>query len=301
MKKQIILAGKESYFLQRLADYVNSKGEVEAFLCTRKEQLKEEVKKREASAVFYVEGFEAEDDTGVECIALNADPSKEEGIYQFQSAGSLYKAMQKYIWKERPCRPVPQSERKICAVYSPLGRSGKTSFACAYAKEHSFFYIGMEEYGIKTNDFCKEGDLFYHMKGRNGDIVSFLLNHAEDWEGIQVFGSPVLFTDLRSLDAGDYWWLLEEIRRDRRMPSVIVDFGSSCLTDFEILDYFDKVYLPLVSGETEDRKIRMFKELLYETNGRMEGKLKEIMVPSLPWNSPEFLKQIRYMDGLTYE
>lgn len=301
MKKHIILVGAESQFLQRLGDYVNNKGEAEAFLCVRAEELAGEVKRREAAVVFYMEGFSGVEDIDVESVPLVTNPLQEDGIYQFQSAGSLYKAMQKYIWKERPCRPVPPGERKICAVYSPLGRSGKTSFACAYAREHSFFYIGMEEYGFNTNDFCNRGSLLYHMKGRNKDIISFLLTYAEDWEGVRVFGSPTLFTDIRSIDAEDYRWFLEEIRRDKRMPSVMMDFGSGCLTDYEILDYFDQVYVPIVNGSTEERKMKQFKELLYEANGRMEGKLTEIMVPSLPWSSPEFLKQIRYMDGLTYE
>lgn len=301
MKKTIGLAGEENGFLIRLLDYVNKKGEVEAFFCSDKESLAEEIRKREPEIMFILEGFMEDISAAVNTVPFVKEPDKKEGIYQYQSAANLYKEMRRHIWKETPCRSIQDEEKKLYAVYSPLGRSGKTSFACAYAKAHSFFYLGMEEYGFLTNDFCREGELLYHIKNRREGIGSYLLEHAEMQDGIYMFGAPIRYTDIRWLDAEDYRWFLKELRSDRRIPSVIVDFGSSCVTDFEILDYFDQVFLPILTGETEERKLVQYKELLYEMNGNMEGRLKEIMVPPLTWKHPEFLEKVRYMEGLTYE
>lgn len=301
MKKIIGLAGAESNFLHRLMDYVNSQGEAEAFLCMREESLLEEIRRREPVVMFCLESFAKECQMPVARIDFVAEQDREEGIYQYQSAGALYKEMRRHIWKEGPKRMAADGEQHIYAVYSPLGRSGKTSFACAYAREHSFFYISMEEYGVITNNFCAEGSLLYYIKNRKPEITSRMRQMAEDWEGISVIGAPVLFTDIRGLDWSDYSWFLEQMRRDKTMPSVIVDFGSCCMIDLEILDLFDLVYLPILPGKTEERKLGQFKELLYEVNGRMEDKLKEIIVPAMSWKAPEFLERVRYMDGLTYE
>ena len=301
MKKMIGLAGAETSFLHRLMDYVNGRGEAEAFLCTREDRLKDELSRKEPSVLFCMENFANGEDLSVQRIDFVSDPDRKDGIYQYQSAGSLYKEMRRYIWNEVPKRSNVDQEQQVIAVYSPLGRSGKTSFALAYAREHSFFYIGMEEYGIATNDFCTEGGLLYYIKNRKKEILSYLAGMMEDWEGVRVLGSPALFTDIRQLTGEDFAWFLGEIRSREDMPSVIIDFGSSCLVHLEVLDLFDQVYVPILAGITEERKMRQFKSLLYEMNGRMEDQLREIKVPVMSWKEPGFLASIQYMDGLSYE
>ena len=300
MKKIIGLAGTETGFLHRLMDYVNGRGEAEVFLCTEAEQLREEILRRQPSVIFCMESFAKNVEFPAQRIDFIREPDSK-GIYQYQSAGALYKEMRKYIWKEIPKRTGMDQKQQIIAVYSPLGRSGKTSFALAYAREHSFFYIGMEEYGISTNDFCERGGLLYYIRNRKKDILSCLPAMIEDWEGVKVIGSPMLFTDVRQLTGEDLAWFLGELRSQETLPSVIMDFGSSCLAHLEVLDLFDQVYIPILSGVTEERKLRQFKSLLYEINGRMEGQIREIIVPELAWKNPDFLSKIRYMDGLSYE
>ena len=301
MKKMIGLAGAETSFLHRLMDYVNSRGEADVFLCTKEEELRDEVRRKEPVVIFCMEGFAKGIELPVQRIDFIPETDKEEGIYQYQSAGSLYKEMRRYIWKDVPKRIMTDKEKKLLAVYSPLGRSGKTSFALAYAREHSFFYISMEEYGISTNDFCAGGGLLYHIKNRKSDIVSYLIGMMENWEGVRVLGAPSLFTDIRQLNGDDFAWFLNELRSNGNIPSVIIDFGSSSLVHLEILDLFDQVYVPILSGVTEERKLKQFKALLYEMNGRMEKQLKEIIVPAMSWKDKDFLSKIRYMDGLSYE
>jgi hypothetical protein len=301
VKKIIGLAGAEPSFLHRLMDYVNGRGEAEAFVCIEEEGLKEEVLRKEPEVLFCMENFARGINLPMQRIDFVPEQDGRKGIYQYQSAGVLYKEMRKFIWKEVPKRIGTNQEEQLIAVYSPLGRRGKTSFALAYAREHSFFYIGMEEYGIITNDFCTEGGLLYHIKNRKKDILSYLAGVMEDWEGVRVLGSPTLFTDIRELTGEDFVWFMNELRSQKNMPSIIMDFGSNCLIHLEVLDLFDQVYVPILSGMTEERKLQQFKSLLYEMNGRMENQIKEIMVPDLSWKNPDFMAQIRYMDGLCYE
>ena len=94
---------------------------------------------------------------------------------------------------------------------------------------------------------------------------------------------------------------MSELRSQKNMPSIIIDFGSNSLVYLEVLDLFDQVYVPILSGVTEERKLSQFKSLLYEMNGKMEDQLREIIVPGLSWKDPEFLSSVRYMDGLSYE
>ncbi len=301
VKKIIGLAGAEPSFLHRLMDYVNGRGEAEAFVCIEEEGLKEEVLRKEPEVLFCMENFARGINLPMQRIDFVPEQNRADGIYQYQSAGALYNEMRKFIWKEVPKRIGSNQEQQMIAVYSPLGRSGKTSFALAYAREHSFFYIGLEEYGIITNDFCAEGGLLYHIKNKKKDILSYLAGMMEDWEGVKVLGSPTLFTDIRELTGEDFVWFLNELRSQENMPSIIMDFGSNCLVHLEILDLFDQVYVPILSGVTEERKLQQFKSLLYEMNGRMENQMKEIIVPNLSWKDPDFMAQIRYMDGLCYE
>lgn len=292
MAYRIGIAGDESRYWLNLMEYLNSQTRIQVFLCTKDECLIEEVMSKEAEVLFLREDYEGEMEFGIPCIRFSMDRENRDTVYQLQPAHKIYEQMCHFIEKKMDSG----NQGKAFAVYSPLGRSGKTSFACAYGRAHSFFYIGMEEYGIKGNNNKNTGEILYHIRNRKEGIANYLCSFSEDWYGLSLIASPVYYQDIRLMESEDFRWFLEQIRQDGRGLSVMMDFGSGCLPDFEILDCFDKVYVPILDGEEEQRKLDCFFELLYEVNGRMQGKIQRIKVPDIPWWKEEFLENVRYLD-----
>ena len=121
----------------------------------------------------------------------------------------------------------------------------------------------------------------------------------EERKGVQMLASPTFFSDIHLMEVEDFRWFLEQVREDTKLPSVFVDFGTGTLLDMEVLDYFDKVYVPVLSGVTEEEKLRRFWELLWEVNGDMKDKMIKIVVPQISWEEEGFLEQVQYVDGLS--
>ena len=140
MKQTVGIAGQATGYWIKLMEYMNSQGRFDAFVCTQEESMEEELKKRKPSVLFREQGFAKDVVFQGQEVSFVPDKASREGIYLYQPADRIYEEMLRWMTKEQICSELPErNEKYIFAVYSPLGRSGKTSFALAYAKKFSFF------------------------------------------------------------------------------------------------------------------------------------------------------------------
>lgn len=292
MKQLIGIAGRESGYWIKLMEYINSRGRIEAFVCTREDCLAKELEKRQPVVLFREVDFAQEVKFSGKEVVIYSDSASADGIYQYQPAEYIYDAMIGYLELEPVTNCGKADEKKICAVYSPLGRSGKTSFALAYARRHSFFYLGMEDYGIQGNNIHDMGEVLYHIRNRTENITDRVLNWIEEWNGVKMLGSPTLFQDIKLLSVEDYQWFFDRLR-NTEFPSVIVDMGTGCLMDFDIFQLFDCIYVPVLSGKSNQNKLDLFWKLILEIYGEISDKFRVIEVPNMEWTSGEFLSLVK--------
>lgn len=293
MVKQLIgIAGRESGYWIKLMEYINSRGRIEAFVCTREDCLEKELEQRQPVALFREADFAKGVQFSGKEVVIHSDCANSDGIYQYQPAECIYDAMVGCLGLETIADYSKMGEKKIYAVYSPLGRSGKTSFALAYAKDHSFFYLGLEEYGITGDGIHDMGEVLYHIRNRTENITDKVLSWVAEWKGVKMLGSPGLFQDIKLLSFEDYQWFFEQLRKVE-FPSVIVDIGTGCLMDFEIFQLFDCIYVPFLPGKSNQNKLDLFWKLILEVYGEVSDKFRVIEVPNMDWTSIEFLSMIK--------
>jgi hypothetical protein len=294
LKRTVGIAGQESEYWVKLMEYLNRQGRFETFVCTREECLEEEIQKRKPVVLFREQGFASEvsfDGTEVFFVSSRTAGS---GIYPYQPAERIYEEMLGYLPKEQLFVPTGDAkEKKVCCVYSPLGRSGKTSFALSYAKRHSFFYIGLEDYGITGESIHGMSEILYYIHNRKEGITETVLEMSESWKEIRMLRSPFLFQDIRQISVEDYAWFFENLRKDPVFPSVIVDLGTGCLPDFEMFDFFDQIYVPILDGSVETAKLRKFWNLLQEIDGSVSDRFRILRVPRKNWEEEGFLDQVK--------
>lgn len=293
MKQIVGIAGRETGYWIKLMEYMNSQGHFETFVCTQEESMKDELEKRKPSILFREQGF-AEDVVfqGQEVMFVT-DKTSREGIYQYQPADLIYEEMLRCMSMEEVlAEPREQSRKSICAVYSPLGRSGKTSFALAYAKEFSFFYIGMEDYGLPGESEHNMSEVLYHIRTHKERMAQTVMELSESWQGIQMLSSPIIFQDIKQLSIEDYEWFFQQLREEETFPSVIIDLGTGCLPDFEIFSLFDKVYVPVLNEQRAREKMRIFWNLIFEIYGAIDNRYRVVKVPDRDWQEDGFLERI---------
>lgn len=288
------IGAKKSGYWCHLVDYIQKKGLWQMELFTEKERLLESVEDSSMDVLFLQKDFCDRDSFSIPVIYFGEGT---DCILPYREAEQVFLDMKAVLASQSGEEIGDKGRERLVAVHSPSGRSGATDFALAYCKEHSFFYLGMEEYGTVGKDRSSMEELLYHIRNRKKDIGETLEALSEEWQGIRMIPSPEFFSDIHRVQSEDFLWFFEQVRGVQGGMSLLFDFGTGMLDHLEILDAFDKVYVPVVAGEREEEKLKVFQNMLLEVNGDKKEKLIFIQVPKKPWNQEGFLDEVKYLEG----
>lgn len=151
-----------------------------------------------------------------------------------------------------------RTEHPVIAMFSPVGRCGKTKFAlslgCTEAKRR-WLYVGMEEYGSVINDITEyescewQDELLYFIKERDTEKIMQIL---ECCQGIL----PSIFSpfDGRQMTREDWEWIVDLMRKQSFCWGTVFDIGTGILQDIDWLDSFDWVLVPFLAGEPQKKE-----------------------------------------------
>ena len=155
-------------------------------------------------------------------------------------------------------------QKTMAAIYSPVGRCGKTTLALEVAKKEDYgkwIYIGLEDYSSFLEE--REGDedtgaddFFYYIKERQAEK---LLSVVKSRNGIIFSGSS--FFDTRQINYEDLEWL-KGVLQEWDCSGIICDIGTGILTDLELLSLFDYILVPYLKGEISMIKKQNFEQML---------------------------------------
>ncbi|MBE5941511.1 MAG: hypothetical protein E7264_03105 [Lachnospiraceae bacterium] len=203
--------------------------------------------------------------------AFSGSEKTEDGIYmtkRFQKAMGIGKIAESIIQQKIQ----EQVKDVICvAIYSPVGRCGKTALALDIAKNNYYgrwMYIGLEDYASfgQTEDDKEPDEAIYFWKERKGDAF---LEVVKELEG--VLGTGTSLFDRKHLNEEDYRWLKGEVLKEQ-YKGIIFDLGSGVVNNPNIFNVFDKIVVPFVSKESALQKKHRFERMLKQH--AMEGVLR---------------------------
>lgn len=178
----------------------------------------------------------------------------------------------------------------ICmAVYSPIGRCGKTRLSQALCASNSFneglaegrkLYLGMEEYGNPDTEYHGMEELLYYMKQKSSNLSMKIKAIAKEEAGYDKLFSPLTYQELRELQKEDVEFLLNAIRLEGFYSFLLVDIGPASLATLEILAEFDVIYLPYLRNAEAQNKLRAFCQTLKNLNvwDRVSGNCYPILL-----------------------
>lgn len=180
-------------------------------------------------------------------------------ICRYQSAKAIGKAMREVL---KRMTADTQGAKPMAAVYSPIGRCGKTSFALEIAKNECYgkwLYIGMEDYSSfrEKEERSGKGDTFlYFVKERQKQKLLELIEE----DGI--IASAFSFFDTKQIEKDDVEFI-ESVLKESTYEGAIFDIGSGVLSDFSIFSLFEVIVVPYLSAESAMIKKERFEQLLY--------------------------------------
>lgn len=230
-----------------------------------------------------------------------ADLGEEEwAIGKYQCADEIIRQVFEFYvdrTKENVMRCMNKERARLVAVYSPIHRVGKTTFALALgrecAKSKKVLYMNLEEYAgvdASQNASMNLGDLLYYLRQGNGNLGIRLQAAVKEDEGLDVVPPIPIVLDMKEVTIEEWEALITELLENSLYEMVILDVGESVQGLFPLLELCDRVYMPVLEDEISRRKLKQYQDNVEQL--KLE-KLKRITYQFvMPQNPEEFAKML---------
>lgn len=185
-------------------------------------------------------------------------------IYRYESARAVGKMLESIVMQ---MRMAAGQEKPMVAIYSPVGRCGKTTLALEVVHGEDYgrwLYIGMEDYssfsGEQSSEEIETGidpdDFFYYVKERQEETLLTLVKQSNG-----IIGSGSSLFDTRQIESEDVVWLKNVLQKSD-YGGVVFDMGTGILMEPDIFSLFDCLVVPYLKGEISMIKKQNFEKLL---------------------------------------
>ena len=209
-------------------------------------------------------------------VSLTARP-EDKGIYMYQSVREITQE----ILYHAESRVVSSQPSGSIAVFSPVGRSGKTTLARALAARDiggGTLYIGYEDY----SDRAVHSDLLYRVKQRIPGILEAAEAEIVTEEDIRMLFVSGMYPDKIDVQSEDLKWFSGQLLQQGKYHTLIYDVGCGRIGDPEVLTAFDQIYIPILEDELSKRKLETFRTMLRESGQEaLRGRMKMIRVSEM--------------------
>lgn len=216
------------------------------------------------------------------------DSTKEAYIFKYQSAQLIIRNLNSYLTERSHNRR--QISRTI-AVYSPLGRCGKTRLAGTLAANDEVrggLYISMENYGDRPD--LLDSNIFYLIKSESPELEEVISRQIKLENGIYRLYLSSSYLDTRDVSFEDVEMLIKCLLKSGRFTSLVFDIGSAAIGDMRILTLYDQIYMPVLRDDVSIRKIEVFTRLIKEMGIRnVLTRLVKLELPDALENSSEMV------------
>ncbi len=244
------------------------------------------------------EGYEYQ---GVKTVPLSQYRDSSDG-WKIEKSDSTF--IFKYQDVELICRSLSQilTEKKkdprnlstVVAVFSPLGRCGKSRLARALAADDGVrggLYVSMENYANKINH--SSNNILYLIKSKSPELEEVIAEQTVCEDGIQVLKPSTSYLDTLDVLLEDMEMLVSILLKSGRYTTIVFDFGSAAISDMRILGLFETIYMPVLRDDISLGKIEVFLSVLKEMGLRnVITKIVKVDVPDAEPNSEEMVRTL---------
>lgn len=279
--RQILICDPDERYVLQFLNYVNRKNTLFTArgFCNREELEASLEAGEEQRIILLSERFgrgACEVLSGKEVILLTEEPWQQEqnkAVYKYQSGRKLLSQLFRLCAEtdEEEKQVVIRPERMKCiAVYSPVGRCGKTDFSLALGKELSrkkrTLYLNLEAcsgfqalYGDSEETLSEL--LYYLNQGKAAFPVKLesVVQKAGSLEYVPPFRVP---GELCRIPGEEWKKLVKALERESRYEFLVLDPDSSVDGLAELLERCDMVYMPVKEDERAKAKILQYEKTL---------------------------------------
>ncbi len=195
-------------------------------------------------------------------------------VYKYQSSDQLISEVMEHYAVGRPQVHVfrgTMRSTKLLAVYSPVGRTRKTSFALALGEVMSeskkVLYMNFEEFSgfewlFQTSYRSDLSDLIYFARQKESGLIYKLNSMVQTFQELHYIPPVVSPADIRDVSGAEWLELLQEIVTYCDYDAIILDLSEQVDDLFQILSICDRIYMPVHEDMFSQAKLAQYEKLL---------------------------------------
>lgn len=214
-------------------------------------------------------------------------------VYKYQSSDKVIREVMACYGVEHEVIPgkncVNKKAMRVIGIYSPVGRTQKTSFALTLGqilgRDNAVLYLNMESYSgfeqVMEMQFENGlSDILYYARQQNTGIVYKIAGMVQTIQNLD-FLPPVLFPmDIQTTKYEEWLWLFRQLEQNSNYEVLILDLGDGVSDLYQILDYCTEVYVPIRQDVMSMAKIAQFEHTLQLWDSAdVVKKIRKIRIP----------------------
>lgn len=193
-------------------------------------------------------------------------------IYKYQSRkGVLNDIIKHYSESENAVQMTEKKEAQVIGVYSPVGRTGQTTFALflgkLLAQRKRVLYINLEPFSglasyLSISNKNNLSDLLYYLNYEEDKFVYKLSNMVEYFGNVEFIPPTDSFLDLHIITPKEWEKLIKIIRTKTEYEYLILDL-SECINGlFSLLRMCNRIYSLVKEDQIAQNKVNQYEKLL---------------------------------------
>lgn len=213
-----------------------------------------------------------------------------ECIFKYQNIDNIIATLHSYISRKIQKK---KNETGVYAVYSPIGRCGKTvlSKALCLSLDKSI-YIGFPAY-LEEEKVCEENERFvYYMKAHSEEILSVIRELPREAGSFICMSGTRSYQDYTPITREDVGWLKAVLLKQGEIDNIVIDLDALTCEDFTVFKEADRIFIPYLTDEASTNKLKHFKEIISKAlDDKSIEKLKYVIVPNVSYTN-QLVKEV---------
>ena len=201
-------------------------------------------------------------------VRLCEEP-EEDGIFRYQSCEKLMKEILEAFGRGRARQADMMQESTWTAVYSPVGRCGKTSLAIALgetlSEQYRTLYVNLESCsGFDSIFQMEEGmdlsDLIYCVRQKEELTAKRMSEAICRWKNLDYVRPVFADCDLQDVTPEEWIQFLKQLMEAGEYEAAVLDTGSIGSGVFELLARCRAIFVPTLNDPVSAAKLKQFDE-----------------------------------------
>lgn len=276
MVYKIGIYDSDFYYMVAFMEYVNSKydNRYKVSVFSSEEAVIEYIEKYDLDILLINETYQNHK-KNIKTLLLSDERDKDNVLYKYQNVEIIINYINDCLKQKKKTN---FNISGIIGVYSPIGRTGKTtlSLALCYTNKNAI-YLNLEDYPSEIEDLnninninmkISNDKLLYYIATENKLVVDLVeeMPVLKDDNTIKIISGPNEYGDSRMIGGKNLRWFFDTINNQGAYNLIVADIGCGALDKIEVLASFDKIFVPYIRDKSMEQKIHRFEELAKKHN-----------------------------------